>query len=93
MFQCGFYNEAGECVIHRAVRRGEHNGISVLTNKRVKPGKDSAACHHLLYCNYSPTFEDFSVLCREKNKYLFRTEREKKKYLFRTERKPSYNER
>ena len=49
---------------------GEHIGISPLTNKRVKPRKDSAVCHHLLNCNYSPTFEDFSVLHRVNKKYL-----------------------
>ena len=56
--QCGLCNESyyGECVRHPAVRSGEHIGISPLTNKRVKPRKDSAACHHLLNCNYSPTF-------------------------------------
>ena len=41
----------------------EHIGISPLTNKRVQPRKDSVVSHHLLNCNYIPTFEDFSVLC------------------------------
>ena len=82
-FQCGLCNESyyGECVRHLAVRSGEHIGISLLTNKRVQPRKDSAVCHHLLNCYYSPTFEDFSVLYLENKKCL------------RTERKPSYNER
>ena len=44
------------------VRSGKHIGILPLTNKRVQPRKDVAVCHHLLNCNYSPTFEDFSVL-------------------------------
>ena len=63
-FQSGLCNESyyGECVRHLAVRSGEHIAISPLTNKRIQPGKDIAACHHLLHCNYSPTFEDFSVL-------------------------------
>ena len=71
-FQCGLCNESyyGECVRHLAVRSGEHIGISPLTSKRVQPRKDSAVCHHLLNCNYSPTFEDFSVLCHENEKYL-----------------------
>ena len=59
-FQCRLCNESyyGECVRHLAVRNGEHIGIS-------QPRKDSVVCHHLLNCNYSPTFEDFSVLCHE----------------------------
>ena len=55
----------GECVGHLAVRSAEHIGISFLTNGRVQSRKDSAACHHLLNCNYSDTFEDFSVLCHK----------------------------
>ena len=71
-FQCGLCNESyyGECVRHLAVRSGEHTGISLLTNKGVQPRKDSAVYHHLLNCYYSPTFEDFSVLCHENKKYL-----------------------
>ena len=71
-FHCGLYNESyyGECVRHLAVRSGEHIDISHVTNKRIKPAKDSAVCHHLLNCNYSPTFEDFSVLRQENKKYL-----------------------
>ena len=64
-FQCGLCNESyyGKCVRHLTVRSGEHADISPLTNKRVHSRKNSAACHHLLNCNYSPTFKDFSVLC------------------------------
>ena len=71
-FQCGLCNESyyEECVRHLAVRNGEHIGISPLTNKRVQPRKDSSVCHHLLNCNYSATFEDFSVLCHEHKKYF-----------------------
>ena len=71
-FQCGLCNEFcyRECVRHLALRSGEHIGISSLTNKRIQPRNDNAVCHHLLICNYSPTFEDFSVLCHENKKYL-----------------------
>ena len=71
-FQCGLCNESfyGECVRHLAVRSGEHIGISPLTNTMVQPRKDSAVCHHLLNCNYSLTFQDFSVLCHKNKKYL-----------------------
>ena len=63
-------NPITECARHLAVRSGEHIGISTLSNKRVQPRRNSAVCHHLLNCNYSPTFEDFSVLCHENKKHL-----------------------
>ena len=71
-FQCRLCNQSyyREYVRHLAVRSGGHIGFSPLTNKRVQPRKDSTICHHLLSCNYSSTFEDFSVLCHENNKYL-----------------------
>ena len=50
---------------HLAVISGEHTGISPLTSKRVQPRKDKAVYHHLLNCNYSLTFENFSVVCSE----------------------------
>ena len=43
--------------------------FSPLTSKRVQSRKDSAVCHYLLNCNYSPTF-DLSVLCQENKRYL-----------------------
>ena len=43
--------------------------FSPLTSKRVQSRKDSAVCHYLLNCNYSPTF-DLRVLCHENTKYL-----------------------
>ena len=46
-----------------ALRSSEHIGVSPLTNKGVQPRKDSAVCHNLLNCKYSPTLEDFSGLC------------------------------
>ena len=78
-FQCGFCNKSyyGKCVRHLNVRIGEHIGISPLTKKKVKP-KGSAVSDHLLLCNHSPSFEDFSVLTKENKK---------------NERKPPNNER
>ena len=63
-FQCGL------CINPIPVGSGEHIDISPLSNKRVQTTKDSVLCHYLLNCNYSPTFEDFSVLCHENKKYL-----------------------
>ena len=89
-FQCGLCNESyyGECVRHLAVRSAEVFGISSLTNKKVQPRKDSAVCHHLLNCNYSPTFEDFSVQCQENKKYLL----ELKESLLIMRGRPSMNQ-
>ena len=74
-FQCGLYNESyyGECVRHLNVRIGEHIGISPLTSKKVKP-KGSAISDHLLLCNHSPSFENFSVLTKENKKFLLELE-------------------
>ena len=70
-FQCGLCNESyyGECVRHLDVRIGEHIGISPLTRKKVKP-KGSAASDHLLLCNHSPSFENFSVVTKENKMFL-----------------------
>ena len=89
-FQCELCNESyyGECVRHLAVRSAEHIvGISPLTNRRVQPRNDSAVCHHLLNCNYSATFEDFSVLCYENKKCLL----ELKESLLIMRERPSMN--
>ena len=49
----------------------EHLGISHLTGKKVKSDKNKlmAIQERLLCCNYSPSFEDFSILTRESNKF------------------------
>ena len=66
-FHCGLCNEFyyEERVRYFAVRSGEHVDISPLTNKRVQRIKDSVVCHHLLNCNYGPTFKSFTLLCHE----------------------------
>ena len=69
--QCGLCYESyyGECVRDLNVRIGEHIGISPLTRKKIKP-KGSAVSNHLLFCNHSASFENFSVLTKEKKKLL-----------------------
>ena len=52
------------------VRAGEHIGISPITNKRTKASNNSAICDHLLLCNNTPSFDEFSVLAHGKNKFL-----------------------
>ena len=87
--QCGLCNEFyyGECVRRLAVRSGENIGISPLTNRMVQPRKESAVCRHLLNCNYSPTFKDFSVLCHENKKYRLKL----KESLFIMRDRPTMN--
>ena len=70
-FQCGLCNESyyGECVRHVNVRIVEYIGISPLTKKKVKP-KRSSVSDHLLLCDHSPSFENFSVLTKENKKFL-----------------------
>ena len=55
-FQDRLCNEIyyGECVRDLAIRSGEHIAVSPLISRRLQPRKDSAVCHHLLNCNYSP---------------------------------------
>ena len=87
-FQCGFCKESyyGECVGHLNVSIGEHIGISPLSKKKVKP-KCSAVSDHLLLCNHSPSFENFSVLTKENKKFLL----ELKESLLIMRDKPSLN--
>ena len=70
-FQCGLCNESyyGECVRYLNVRIGEHIRISSLTRKKVKT-KGSTVSDHLLLCNHSPSFENFSVLTKENKTFL-----------------------
>ena len=84
----GFCNESyyGECVRHLNVRIGGHIGISSLTKKKLKT-KGSAVSNHLLLCNHSSSFEDFSVLTNENKVILL----ELKESLLIMRDKPSLN--
>ena len=44
-------------------------GISALTGKRVKGDDDSAIKEHLLFCNHTPEFEDFSIFASNSNDF------------------------
>ena len=76
-----------ECVRQFAVRNAEQTSVSPLTIKNVQPTKDNAVCYWLLNWNYSSSFEDFSVLFYENNKYFF----ELKESLFIMRDRPSMN--
>ena len=53
------------------VRICEHLGISHLTGKKVKiyNNRLTAIQEHLLCCNYSRSYKDFSILIRESNDF------------------------
>ena len=72
-FQCGFCIESycGKFFRHLNVRIGEHIGISPLTKKQVKP-TNSSIDDHLLFCNHSTSYEDFSITMRENKKVFTR---------------------
>ena len=71
-FQCGRCNSSyiGETDRHLKVRSGEHTGISPLTFNKVKPSAESSARDHLLFCDHSPSFNDFIILTHGNNKFL-----------------------
>ena len=73
-------------VSHLNVRNGEHIRISPLTRKQVKP-KNISVADHLLLCNHSASYDDFSVLTRENKKFLL----ELKKSLLIMREQPSLN--
>ena len=72
-YKCGACNASyyGTTKHHFKVRICEHLDISHLTGKKVKidNNKLMAIQEHLLCCNYSPSFEDFSILTRESNDF------------------------
>ena len=47
----------------------KHFGISALTGKRVEGDDDSAIKEHLLFCNHTTDFEDFSILATNNNNF------------------------
>ena len=88
-FQCGPCNESyyGKSTRHLDIRSGKHIDVSPLTGKKVKPINNSAVRDHLLYCNYLPSFDNFSILSHENKKFLL----EIKKSLLIMRDKPSLN--
>ena len=53
---------------------GEHSRILPLTKKKVNPNNSSVS-GHLLFCNHSASFDNFSIVTHEDKKVLTRTER------------------
>ena len=71
-YMCGRCNSTyyGETDRHLKVRSGEHIGISPLTFKKTKPSKESVIRDHLLNCNNIASFEEFTILTKENNKFV-----------------------
>ena len=57
---------------HFHIRASEHLGITPLTGKRVVNPKKSAINDHMLYKNHDASYDDFSILTRENNKFKLR---------------------
>ena len=70
-FQYGSFNATyyGKTKRHFKVRMCEHLGISALTGKRIKGDDDSGMKEHLLFCNHTHDFEDFSILATINNDF------------------------
>ena len=72
-YKCGGCNVSyyGKTKRYFKVRICEHFGISHLLEKKVKIDNNNltAIQEHILRCNYSPSFEKFSILTRESNDF------------------------
>ena len=60
----------GETERHVKVSSGKHIGISPLIFKKTKPSRESAVRGHLLNCNNILSFEEFTILANENNKFV-----------------------
>ena len=96
-YNCGCCNATYYDKIKRRfiVRIGEHLGISHLTRKKVKIDNKKLAVmqEYLLFCNYIPFFENFSILTRESNDFklkIMQTLRLPVTSLFLTKEAPHY---
>ena len=71
-YKCGDCNAFyyGKTKRHFKVRIREHLGISHFTRKNVKiDNPRTVILEHHLRCNYSPSYEKFSILTRENNDF------------------------
>ena len=69
MYSCCKGTYYGESERHFFVRASEHLGMTPLTGKRVKNPKKSAIFDHILLKGHDASFEDFTILLKENNKY------------------------
>ena len=59
----------GESERHFFVRASEHLGMTPLTGKQVKNPKKSAIFDHILLKGLDTSFEDFTIILKENNKF------------------------
>ena len=69
------------------VRVSEHQDVSPRTGKRVKGTLSTSVRDHMLDCDHTVAWEDFSIIGRESNHYLLET----KESLFIKRDNPSLN--
>ena len=69
------------------VRVSEHQGVSPRTGKRVKGTLSTSVLDHILDCDHTVAWVDFSITARESNHYLLET----KESLFIKRDKPYLN--
>ena len=69
--QCSSCNATyyGKIKRHFKVRVSEHMGVSARTGKNIKSTKNSVVRDHMLVCNNTLSFEDFSVLANGTNDF------------------------
>ena len=70
-FTCSCCNATyyGESERHFFVRASEHLGITPLTGKRVRNPKKSAIFDHILLNGHDVSFEDFTIVLKESNRF------------------------
>ena len=62
----------GDSERHFFVRASEHLGMTPLTGKRVKNPKKSTIFDHILLSGHDASFEDFTILLKENNRFKLR---------------------
>ena len=69
--QCEISSDSyyGECVRQLNLRTDKHIAISPLTKKQINP-KHSFVVDHLIFCNHSASYDDFSILMHENKNFL-----------------------
>ena len=70
-FQCSSCNATyyGKTKRHFKVRASEHMGVSAPTGKNITSTNNSTVRNHVLVCNNTVSFEDFSVLANGTNDF------------------------
>ena len=66
---CCYATYYGQSEIHFFLRASEHLGMTPLTGKRVKKPKNSAISDHILLNGHDVSFEDFTILLTENNRF------------------------